>query len=182
MPPAPRVRCSATTSAGQPCRSFAVRGQERCSSHLGLVGREATLTDEITETLVAMLRAGNYQHVALRAVNVPRSTFGLWMRRGRSSAKRDAAYRAFREQIEQARANGEVRAVAAIAQAARKNWQAAAWLLERQYPERWGRTPMRMRESPAPVEQPAAEPEPSEPDPFAELDDLAALRARRGSA
>jgi hypothetical protein len=182
MPPAPRTRCSATTKNGEPCRSFAVHGRERCSSHLGLVGRETTLTSEITEQLVAMLRTGNYINVALRAVGVPRSTFTQWMRRGRGAGRANAEYRRFREQIDQAKAAGEVRAVASIATAARKNWQAAAWLLERQYPDRWGRTPMRMRDSPPPVEQPVAEPEPGTLDPFAEVDELAAVRARRSGA
>jgi hypothetical protein len=37
-------------------------------------------------------------------------------------------------------AEAEMRDVALIAQAAKENWQAAAWRLERKYPARWGRT------------------------------------------
>jgi hypothetical protein len=36
-------------------------------------------------------------------------------------------------------AEAEMRDVALIAQAAKENWQAAAWRLERKYPARWGR-------------------------------------------
>ncbi|HEU0194118.1 MAG TPA: hypothetical protein VFQ71_07955 [Gaiellales bacterium] len=173
-------RCDATTEAGTPCRAYAKHGETKCTAHLGLVGREVTLTAEMTDQLVAMLRAGNYINVACKAAGLPRRTYTEWMRRGRSGAPADALYRSFRKEVEQARAMGEVRHVAAIASAARKSWQAAAWLLERQYPDRWGRTPMRIRES-LPPELPATvEPEPTAPDPFAEIDELAERR-RRGA-
>ncbi|MGZ4254810.1 MAG: hypothetical protein ACXVS6_22675 [Solirubrobacteraceae bacterium] len=56
--------------------------------------------------------------------------------------------------------------VARVAQAAQHNWRAAAWLLERRHPERWGR---------------GAEPAPAFPggDPFAEVDELAQRRRGR---
>ena len=58
----------------------------------------------------------------------------------------------------------EWRLVAHVARAARTNWRAAAWMLERRYPERWLH---------------GAEPEPVLPDgsdPFAEVDELARRR------
>jgi hypothetical protein len=64
----------------------------------------------------------------------------------------------------------ERRLIALVAQGAKTNWRAAAFLLERRYPERW-----------APVRRPQAEPElPAvEDDPFAEVDMLAAKRRAR---
>jgi hypothetical protein len=55
------------------------------------------------------------------------------------------------------------------APAARGEWRARAWLLERQHPERWGR---RDRETPPRVETPPD-------DPFAEVDQLAEQRRKR---
>jgi hypothetical protein len=65
----------------------------------------------------------------------------------------------------------ERRLVALVAAGAKSNWRAAAFLLERRYPERW-----------APVRRPQAEPEPpavDEHDPFSEVDQLAAKRRAR---
>jgi hypothetical protein len=71
--------------------------------------------------------------------------------------------------LEQALA--EPRLVAWIAKASRSNWRAAAWLLERTYPERWAATTRQRR----PDEDPHGQ-----PDPFAEfvVDELAARRKR----
>jgi hypothetical protein len=67
--------------------------------------------------------------------------------------------------------------VGAIAAAARRDWRAAAWILERRWPDRWGRVEVR----------PLAEAEDDRDvfrvggpdDPFSELDELAARRARQ---
>jgi hypothetical protein len=49
-------------------------------------------------------------------------------------------FREFRERVGQARAEGEARNVAIIANA---DWKAAAWMLERQHADRWGRPGVR---------------------------------------
>jgi transposase len=96
---------------------------------------------ERVEQVVAMLRAGNYLDVAARAAGIPLDTLSAWVARGGEVGQR----------IAQAAAEGEARNVTQIAQAARENWQAAAWLLERQYPERWSRPLARDTDEPAPA-------------------------------
>ncbi len=59
------------------------------------------------------------------------------MKWGRSSEK--GIYREFLEAIEKAEAQAKVRNVTIIQAAAKDNWQAAAYWLERRYPEEWGR-------------------------------------------
>jgi hypothetical protein len=72
-----------------------------------------------------------------------------------------------------ARVLAEERLVAHVAAAAKTNWRAAAFLLERRYPERWA--PVRrsaLEDEPVPVA-------PDEHDPFGEVDALAARRRTR---
>lgn len=58
--------------------------------------------------------------------------------------------------------------VAVVEDAAREgSWNAAAWLLERKWPERWAK---RAKPKPAPEREKPA-------DPFAEIDELAERRA-----
>jgi hypothetical protein len=58
------------------------------------------------------------------------------MRRGGRGKK---PYAAFSAAVEKALAEAESRDLATILKASAKNWTAAAWRLERRYPERYGR-------------------------------------------
>ena len=143
------MTCTAVTRAGEPCRNPPVEGADRCYAHRRLVDEEAV------GQLISLLRAGNYLDVAARAAGVPL----------------DELPDELRDQLETARAEGEARGIATIAQAARTSWQAAAWLLERQYPDRWGRPAQRADEKPGALT--------TGPD---GLDELASKRdARRGA-
>jgi hypothetical protein len=72
-----------------------------------------------------------------------------------------------------AQATREERLVALVAHAARTNWRAAAWLLERRFPGRWAKPRTREELRPPPAASPEA-------DFFAEIDELARRRAGRG--
>ena len=172
--------CNATRVNGEPCKARAARDEETCPHHRdsSKLGAQPKLTPELADLLVQLIKAGNYIAVAVRAAGISRSLFYRWLDRGASSARADAPYRELRDRVEHAKAEAEARNVAAIASHARDNWQAAAWLLERQYPERWGRVSVRMRDDVTPpideVQTTAAD------DPFAEVDELAEVRKRRG--
>jgi len=162
--------CTSKLPDGRACRNHAMHGAEHCASHLGRArGPDTILTDELADRLAAMLSAGNYLDVACRACGISRGAYRKWMLMGRSP--KHPTHKRFRDRVEQASAIGETRAVVIIAEAARDNWQAAAWLLERTNPERWARPSQ--REKP-----PQAEPVPRADDPFAEVDELAARRSR----
>ncbi len=131
------------------------------------MGRPSGLTPELTGRLVPLLRAGVAVEAATRAVRISERTFYEWMQRGERGSQRNAPYRDFRAAVEQARGEHEAILVGQLARAASKgSWRAAAWLLERSFPERWG--PPEQRGAPGPA--------PRVPD------ELAALRerARRG--
>jgi hypothetical protein len=169
------VKCSASTASGAPCKSSALHGGTLCVAHAGVVRHDAKLTPEIIERLVALLAAGNYINLAVAAAGVPRSTFYDWWARGDldGTDSRDASFRAMRARLERAKAEGEARNVAVIANAARENWQAAAWILERGSPERWARPSQRTEDDRA-----SAPPETAR-DAFTEVDELAQRRRTR---
>jgi hypothetical protein len=157
--PEGRQRCAAITAKGKRCRRLAADGADHCAVHLGApVGRPIQLDEQATERIIAVLAAGGYAETAAAAAGVSRRTFFDWLDRGDpdGTAEADAPFREFRAKVERARAEGESRNVALIARAAAKDWKAAAWMLERQFPDRWagprGRQPRGLADPDAPEE------------------------------
>lgn len=139
-PPPKRTQCTGKTKTGKRCKRLALDGAKHCAVHLGApVGRSAKLTEDVAKTIIAILELGGYVEVAAAAAGISKSTFYDWLERGAAEGtkKVDEPYRRFRERIEQARAKGETEAIALIQRHAMKDWKAAAWMLERQFPDRW---------------------------------------------
>jgi transposase-like protein len=107
-------------------------------SNIGRVGRPTKLTPEIQERIVELLKAGNYVETACAVVGIGRTTYYDWMKKAEESTRANK-YTRFHDAVRQAKAWSEARLVAMINKHAEKIWQAAAWMLERKYPERWGR-------------------------------------------
>jgi len=106
------------------------------------MARPTKLTPAVEERIARAIRAGNYPEVAARHAGVHPSTYYRWLERGGldGEAPEDDPYRHFRAEVERALADSEAAEVGLIAQAARGGtWQAGAWLLERRFPDRWGR-------------------------------------------
>jgi hypothetical protein len=96
---------------------------------------------KVADDIMTAIRAGNYLHVAAEFAGISKDTLFAWIKRGKRDirAGRDTVYAKFAAGQEQALAHAEVHSVAAIRAATKENWQAAAWLLERRHPDRWGR-------------------------------------------
>jgi transposase len=102
-----------------------------------LIGRPTKLTPEVSDTIVRYVRAGNYLETAAAAAGISRDTLHTWLRKGRTA--KSGMYSEFADIVEKALGEGEIRDVLVIGEAARTHWQAAAWRLERKFPDRWGR-------------------------------------------
>jgi transposase len=101
-------------------------------------GRPTRLTPELQAKLCDAIRAGNYMETAAAFAGIRKATLHNWLRRGARQSQ--GIYHAFSEAVEKALADSEARDVALIAKAAAEGqWQAAAWRLERKFPDRWGR-------------------------------------------
>lgn len=105
-------------------------------------GRRLRLTDEIERIIVETLQVGATFEAAAGRAGVAVQTIHEWRRRGRGEdADRPSTPRlaAFAAAVEKAMADAETGCVSTIRKASRTQWQAAAWLLERRHPERYGR-------------------------------------------
>lgn len=96
------------------------------------VGRPSKLTPVVSETLLALLRIGQFREVACRYAGIDPSTFYRWVTDPRPR------YVAFREAVEHAEAIAAVQIVANVVKLSRTNARAGIWWLERRYPAEWG--------------------------------------------
>ena len=95
------------------------------------------LSKEIIGVISKILEEGNYREVACKMAGIHRKTLANWMKRGEH--EKGGLYGELYEAVSLAEGTFEVSAVRLIQKAALTSWFAAAWLLERKWPERWGR-------------------------------------------
>lgn len=107
-----------------------------------MIGRQTKLTPQVRAAICQRIAAGNHKNVAAVSCGVDPATFYEWIARGEGrdpDRAQTPLYADFAEAVKKAEADAEVRNVALIEQAAGKEWTAAAWWLERKFPERWAK-------------------------------------------
>jgi len=117
-------------------------------------GRKTALLDVTKEqTLLDYIRIGTPVRKAVTASGIAEKTFYNWMSRGMAERERlslsmtaksnptEVVFLQFLQRVEQARAEAITKKVAVIAKSGNDgDWRAAAWWLERQVPEEFGKT------------------------------------------
>lgn len=118
------------------------------------MGRPSKLTPETQARIVQAIEVGATYELAAQFGGVCYDTFNNWMRRGEAEqARRDnprvqegtkvwddeQPYLQFFEAVKSAEGKAAIKWLALIDKAASDSWQAAAWKLERRYPETFGR-------------------------------------------
>lgn len=101
------------------------------------MGRPSKITPELQAELIKWLNAGNYIETAAHLAGVSKQTVYAWLKKGQKQSR--GQFRDFLDAVKKAEAGAEARLLLLVEKAAAKNWQAAAWRLERKHPERWGR-------------------------------------------
>jgi hypothetical protein len=113
------------------------------------MGRPTKLTPEVLERVETALRLGAAHNLAAKCGGFSQATWSSWMARARDDyvqgvepgfGPKQSPYLAFLEAVEKAEGEGAATWLAIIERAAKEGvWQAAAWKLERRYPELYGR-------------------------------------------
>ena len=127
-----------------------------------MTARTITINEEKVETttgdvIVRAVKLGAYRSEAAAAAGVSRPCVNNWQRRGEEAVavaqehiedgeqvkveevpEADRPFVSFLYALEEAEATVEVSLVNVIRGHAAKDWRAAAWLLARKFPDRWG--------------------------------------------
>lgn len=116
------------------------------------MARMSKLTPEKTQEIFNLLAGGNTHDTAAALAGISEATFYNWLKRGREASekgshrKADQPYIDFFQNVKKAEALAEAKRIEIIRKASEGNgpfdnpdWKAAAWYLERRYPEKWGR-------------------------------------------
>jgi hypothetical protein len=108
------------------------------TSRYGLL---ATLEDPqakpVLDTVVQALRSGNYLDTCASLAGVHPDTLKQWLKRGAQDPTGQTPEGRLWARIAAAMSEAEAIDVARMNRAAQKDWRAAAWVLERRWPERW---------------------------------------------
>lgn len=107
-----------------------------------VMGRPTKCTPENTEAIARLIRAGNYLETASHATGVSAIVARQWLKKGHGDREKGLKTReaAFHQAIEAAHGTAEGGLVVAIRAQAQKDWRAAAFILGRKFPKRWGST------------------------------------------
>jgi len=102
--------------------------------------RPIKLSYELIEKLCELIAQGCTYDRAARGCDISVSTFHGWMRRGKQEGA-ESIYKELVASVKSAAEYSEDEALQQVRSAAigDRNWKAAAWFLERRFPDRYGR-------------------------------------------
>ena len=101
------------------------------------MARPTKLTPEVQELIVDGINAGLTFRLTCARAGVNPSTFYRWLDQG--EAAKTGRYREFCEAVERAKADSALRLVSQITLQAPTDWRAAAFMLERRFPDDYGK-------------------------------------------
>ena len=107
--------------------------------------RPTKLNAKRAQQICDYVAQGHTREVAAQACGIVSTTLYRWMKRGERQP--DGPYGEFCRALKRADLEAELAGLRQIKEAAQNgDWRAAAWMLERRYPEKWGRRRARRNE------------------------------------
>lgn len=114
-------------------------------------GRPTKLTPELQEEILDLVREGNYAKTACLAVGITERTLQHWKARaeehtnGHEPPENEKVYVQFFRLLKDAEAKAESDLLKKV-RTAKPGWQAWMTIMERRWPNRWGRSEKRIHE------------------------------------
>ena len=102
-----------------------------------MAGRKTKLTPEVQELIVDGINAGLTFGLTCARAGVNPATFYRWLEKG--EAAKSGVFCEFCDTVSRARADSAMRLVSQITLQAPTDWRAAAFLLERRFPDDYGK-------------------------------------------
>lgn len=101
--------------------------------------KQPRLTSELAAFVAGMVRAGNVLEVACEMAGIGPRQRANWLKQGRSDRVhgRESLHADFVANVERAEAECEAEDIARLRKHGNVSWQALAWRLERQHPDRY---------------------------------------------
>lgn len=96
------------------------------------------LTKAICDKIIDGMLKGNYVTTVCQSVGIHRSTYYAWKKKGEKGIE---PYKTFYDRVMEAEAKAEMDILNVIYTSAidQGNWVSSAWILERKYPNRFGK-------------------------------------------
>lgn len=113
---------------------------EYSNSRVHPVGRPPKLTNEMIEKIADLIVAGKSIATAANLAGISESTIYRWLALGKKKNS-EKIYKDLVERVYEACEFSEFEALQVLRQASMEgsNWRAAAWILERRHPEKYGK-------------------------------------------
>ena len=101
-------------------------------------GRHTKLTPELQQLLCQAVAVGATDRLACQYAGISQESLYTWLEKGRAGTQ---PYAEFAEAFQKAKGRHAILSRAKIEKAASDGtWQASAWIMERKYPEEYGRS------------------------------------------
>ena len=100
---------------------------------------KSKFSPETANIILTIISAGGYVETAAGHAGISKVTVYNWLKRGRAKDCKDAALAQFAADYDATIAKAELLLLQKIQAASHDTWTAAAWILERRFPDRWGR-------------------------------------------
>jgi len=105
------------------------------------MGRHSKLDLEMKAAIIKCIRAGLSYRRTCDFVGIHEDSFITWRQRGEKELEEEqvSIYTELFGEVKRAESEAIIMRLKNINDASKEHWQAAAWFLERKYPDEWGR-------------------------------------------